>query len=322
MTGSAGSDHATARSGPLRATTVVTERLALEPLRVGHAAELVGVLADPALYAFTGDEPPTTAELERRHAAQAVGHSPDGSADWLNWIVREARGSRPAVGYVQATVTDGTAELAWVIGTPHHGRGFAREAATALAGWLRERGVGTLVAHVHPDHLASTAVARAIGLRATGVLVEGEVQWRNPAVERAVTLRSGRPSDLDRLLPFWAVAAEDSHRPADSVAAVERLFERDRQALSVATIGEVVVGTLIAGFDGWRCHLYRLAVHPSWRRRGIARLLVTAAEQRFAAFGATRADAMVLDDNPDAHGLWAGLGYARQPEWSRWVKAL
>ena len=90
----------------------------------------------------------------------------------------------------------------------------------------------------------------------------------------------------------------------------------------VAVDGDEIVGTVIAGWDGWRCHLYRLAVAPSRRRQGIGRGLIDAAEERFRALGGARADAMVLDDNADAHGAWSAGGYRRQGEWSRWVKPL
>ena len=43
-----------AEPGPLAA-----ERLDLEPLGVGHAAEMARVLGDPALHDFTGGEPAT-----------------------------------------------------------------------------------------------------------------------------------------------------------------------------------------------------------------------------------------------------------------------
>lgn len=46
------------------------------------------------------------------------------------------------------------------------------------------------------------------------------------------------------------------------------------------------------------------------------------AEERFAALGGNRADAMVLDDNDLAHAAWEKAGYAAQPDWSRWVKPL
>ena len=84
----------------------------------------------------------------------------------------------------------------------------------------------------------------------------------------------------------------------------------------------VLVGTVVAGWDGWRCHLYRLAVAPSHRRTGIGRALIAAAEERFRVLGGTRVDAMVLDDNEGAHAIWAARGYRRQDEWSRWVKPL
>jgi ribosomal protein S18 acetylase RimI-like enzyme len=140
----------------------------------------------------------------------------------------------------------------------------------------------------------------------------------------APELRSATAAALPVILAFWQIAAEDAHRPADSAAAVEALLARDPEALILAVDPATaeLVGTVIAGWDGWRCHLYRLAVHPERRRAGIGRLLVDAAEARFRTFGGTRADAMVLNDNDLAHHAWRSGGYARQAEWSRWVKPL
>jgi len=83
-----------------------------------------------------------------------------------------------------------------------------------------------------------------------------------------------------------------------------------------------LIGSVIAGWDGWRCHLYRLAVRPAWRRRGVGSVLLRAAEDRFKALGAARADAMVLDSNDLGQNLWRANGYRRQDDWRRWVKGL
>ncbi len=135
-------------------------------------------------------------------------------------------------------------------------------------------------------------------------------------------LRFAVLADVPDILSFWQRSAEDAHRPVDVPAAVESLIARDPQALELAIADGRIVGSLVSGFDGWRCHLYRLAVDPQHRGNGIARELLQRAEQRFRALGATRADAMVLDDNDLGGGFWAANGYAPQPEWSRWVKPL
>jgi ribosomal protein S18 acetylase RimI-like enzyme len=134
--------------------------------------------------------------------------------------------------------------------------------------------------------------------------------------------RSAVLSDVEAVLTFWKIAAEDSSRPADTADALERLIGRDAEALTLVVDDDVIVGSLIAGWDGWRCHLYRLAVHPHYRRGGIARSLLARAEERFATLGGTRADAMVLDDNDSAHDVWTNTGYRRQPAWSRWIKPI
>jgi len=68
--------------------------------------------------------------------------------------------------------------VAWVIGVPSQGRGYATEAAAALVAHLRALGVRTITAHVHPDHAASAAVAAAIGLLPTDETERGERVWR------------------------------------------------------------------------------------------------------------------------------------------------
>ena len=139
---------------------------------------MVDALADPGLYRFIGGEPPSFADLERRYRAQAAGRSPDGTETWRNWIVRLLDGDA-AVGFVQATLTDDdrAADVAWLIGVPWQGRGYATEAARAMVTRLVAGGVETITAHVHPDHAASERVASAIGLRPTDEVEDGERVW-------------------------------------------------------------------------------------------------------------------------------------------------
>ncbi|KOU19301.1 GCN5 family acetyltransferase [Streptomyces sp. WM6372] len=151
----------------------------LLPLRVEHAAEMALVLGDPVLHEFIGGAPLTAGALRERYARLAAG-SPDPAVVWCNWVLR-LRGDGALVGTVQATVTPArdTAELAWVIGTPWQGRGFATEAARAVTAWLADLPVGLLIAHVHPDHHASAAVAAACGFAPTPHREDGEIRWQH-----------------------------------------------------------------------------------------------------------------------------------------------
>jgi RimJ/RimL family protein N-acetyltransferase len=159
------------------AEPIETSRLVLSPLVPSDADELVVVLADRRLHSFTGGEPDTLPELRARFTGWSSQRSPDGTQAWLNWAMRTTDGR--AIGTVQATVMpDRSAEVAWVVGVRDQGRGYASEAARALVIWLGGKGVIRLDAHVHPEHEASAAVARAAGLEPTDELVEGEVVWR------------------------------------------------------------------------------------------------------------------------------------------------
>ncbi|GGW44561.1 N-acetyltransferase [Streptomyces lucensis JCM 4490] len=136
-----------------------------------------------------------------------------------------------------------------------------------------------------------------------------------------VRVRPAVHADLDAVLAFWRSAAEGTSI-SDDRAGVERLVARDPEALLLAESEGELVGTVIAGFDGWRCHLYRLAVSPGRRRQGIGSALLAAAEERFVRLGGRRADAMVLVRNETAHHAWTAAGYGPEERWRRWVKPL
>ena len=134
-------------------------------------------------------------------------------------------------------------------------------------------------------------------------------------------IRGAALPDIDAVLAFWREAAEGTSI-SDDRDGVARLITRDPDALILAERDGRLVGSVIAGFDGWRCHLYRLAVHPEQRRQGIASALLTAAEERFVALGGRRGDAMVLERNETGQHAWRAAGYAPEEQWRRWVKHL
>lgn len=168
--------------GPV-AETIQTQRLVMEPLRSDHAEEMVAVLDDLRLHTYIGGEPLSLPELRTRYARLADGPGPFHQEGWLNWIVRRRRDGK-AIGYVQATVSPGgtgpQAGVAWVIGMPFQGFGFASEAAAALVGWLAGNCVRNIYAHIHPNNVPSEAVARRIGLSLTGSFSGDERIWRLP----------------------------------------------------------------------------------------------------------------------------------------------
>lgn len=168
------------------ATVIRTARLTLVPLAVGHAEQMATVLASPSIHDFIGGSPSTAAELRSRYERLVAG-SGDPAVTWLNWVIRLREPGRsvphgPLTGTVQATVTGGPAccqaEVAWVVGVAWQRKGIAKEAARALVVWLQQQGVRTVIAHIHPGHFASAAVAMSTGLRPTGDTHDGEIRWQ------------------------------------------------------------------------------------------------------------------------------------------------
>jgi len=135
-------------------------------------------------------------------------------------------------------------------------------------------------------------------------------------------VRSARADDASAVLGLWAAARSSHASTPDDQGAIEGLLVRDGDSLLVAERDGRLVGVLIAAWDGWRGNMYRLAVEPGARRRGIATALVREGERRLRERGASRVTVLMGAGDEVAAGLWAATGYEHDARIARWVKNL
>ena len=137
----------------------------------------------------------------------------------------------------------------------------------------------------------------------------------------SVVVRSATHADVDSVLEVWKEAAGPTAL-VDDVEAVRRLLVAADGSLLLAHDNGRVVGTIIAGWDGWRGNLYRLAVLPARRSEGIGRRLVTEAEAALKGAGCQRVTALVHLELGDAAAFWDKVGYEHDSEVGRFVRNL
>jgi ribosomal protein S18 acetylase RimI-like enzyme len=136
-----------------------------------------------------------------------------------------------------------------------------------------------------------------------------------------VKVRAAHRSDFPAVLELWRRAGAAASA-TDDEPSLSALVGQDPGALLLAEVDGCAVGSLIAAWDGWRGGLYRLAVLPEHRRRGIARRLVAAGEERLRELGARRVTALADADDADAAEFWAAVGYEPDGRSVRRVKNL
>jgi ribosomal protein S18 acetylase RimI-like enzyme len=137
-----------------------------------------------------------------------------------------------------------------------------------------------------------------------------------------ITIRRSGIDDARAVLELWAEARSGHASTADRLDEVERLIEDSPAALLVAESDEEIVGALIAGWDGWRGSMYRLAVREGHRRQGIGLALTRAGEEYLRSCGGRRVTALVAVEDEAAGAFWDSAGYPQDLEIDRRVRNL
>jgi ribosomal protein S18 acetylase RimI-like enzyme len=137
-------------------------------------------------------------------------------------------------------------------------------------------------------------------------------------------IRPARSEEVEQVLSLWREAGTTPSL-TDNREGVGKLLAEPAAVLLVAEADGRLVGTVIGGWDGWRGNIYRLAVAPAYRRRGLARRLVAEADRSLHRMGARRITALVEGDHPWATDFWDSLaasGYRYDEGMRRYVKTL
>ena len=124
-----------------------------------------------------------------------------------------------------------------------------------------------------------------------------------------IALRAATSDDITAVLAFWPEATAEPST-TDDLSGVAGLLERSPGSLVLAVDGDTIVGSVIVGWDGWRGTIYRLAVAPTYRRRGIATRLVRDAEDQLRAHGVRRMHLIVSRVGGEAaESFWISADY-------------
>jgi ribosomal protein S18 acetylase RimI-like enzyme len=143
----------------------------------------------------------------------------------------------------------------------------------------------------------------------------------NNAGVTSFSIRDCHVEEVQAVLELWR-QANATPSVTDTAVDVRRAVTESSANFLVAEIDGRIVGSIIGTFDGWRGNIYRLAVHPDHRRKGIARALVNEVEKRLAEQGAKRVTALVEKDHPLATGFWQAVGYEADSRIVRHVRSL
>ena len=127
------------------------------------------------------------------------------------------------------------------------------------------------------------------------------------------TLREARKDEIPEILALWS-AAGSGPSITDTPNHLEVLTEKSPDLFVVAEVGGRLAGTVIGGWDNWRGHIYRLAVHPDFRRRGLARALTDEIERRLQARGARRIYALAATKQEMGVKFWESLPYEKSKD--------
>lgn len=125
----------------------------------------------------------------------------------------------------------------------------------------------------------------------------------------AIVVRPYQPADEPPVIALWRCCnlVVPWNDPAHDIA---RKCQFQPGLFLVAVRGEVLVGTVMAGYEGHRGWINYLAVSPQQQRQGIGRRLMAAAQAELEKLGCPKINLQVRASNTAVLAFYQALGFA------------
>ena len=117
------------------------------------------------------------------------------------------------------------------------------------------------------------------------------------------------PADEPAVINLWHTCGlvVPQNDPAKDI---RRKLSEHPEFFFVATEGERIIGSVMAGYEGHRGWINYLAVSPGHRRRGLGRQLMATAEERLRALGCPKINLQVRKTNTEVIAFYQGIGFS------------
>lgn len=132
------------------------------------------------------------------------------------------------------------------------------------------------------------------------------------------TVRTMSINDYDTVIALMQQTPGVMLREADSRDSTARYLERNPELSFVACTGGRIIGCLMSGHDGRRGYLQHLAVHPDYRRMGVANALLEHCLRALDEIGIKKSHIDVLKTNETGAAYWLSQGWTLRTEINRY----
>jgi ribosomal protein S18 acetylase RimI-like enzyme len=124
----------------------------------------------------------------------------------------------------------------------------------------------------------------------------------------SVLVRAFKESDEARVIELWMFGGltKPWNDPKKDIA---RKLKVQRELFLVAELDGVVVGVVMAGYEGHRGWVNYLAVDIGQRRRGIGTALMRDVERRLRLLGCPKINLQIRRENAAVQSFYAALGF-------------
>ena len=112
---------------------------------------------------------------------------------------------------------------------------------------------------------------------------------------------------------LWQEAFPDAAPWNAAETAIAEKLKLQPDLLLVAVDGDRVCGSVMAGYEGHRGWISRIAVSRSHRNRGVGRDLLAEAERRLSGLGCVKINLQVVETNAAVVEFYQRSGYRIEP---------
>jgi hypothetical protein len=124
-----------------------------------------------------------------------------------------------------------------------------------------------------------------------------------------MNIRPYQQADAELVSALWEQVFPDHPLHNSPTLVIGQKLAVQPELFFVAEINSLIVGTIMAGYDGHRGWLYTVAVSPQYRRQGIGSQLIKHAEKELIAIGCRKINLQIRASNAEVVEFYKKLGY-------------